>query len=509
MSSPKLCSLAGKVAQTSAVHHVKFQIDLGTPAGRTSKRDADQPLRVLVVGNFSGNAPTESAAPFTARRLDLDGFDAVMAASSPRLDLAISGLGESRVRLGFSSLDDFHPDAIFRECAIFAALREKRSLLANPATFAATAAGMLESGKAARPLSSSEGEMFARLLGTSGRPAAVAPATQSGVIQGLINRVVAPHIVADIAPEQGRYIASVDAAIAALMRSILHAPEFQALESAWRGARALLDETEGGEEVELWVADAGIDALSADLARSTDDPTQSATYELFVARNERAADAQAWSIVIGNYLFGPGERDLQVLSALGSSSRRAGAILIAGADSSLAGCESFAQPAPAPRDASKAGADRWRALRAQPFASSVALAAPRTLARLPYGKAFDAIDSFAFEELDDAAAHESFLWGNSAFALGRLLIQGFVARGWDMEPGDELELAELPAVVRGRGDDRALQACAEAYLGERGGEHLLDLGLVPVLSHERRAAVRLMRVQSIAEPAASLASAWT
>ena len=130
------------------------------------------------------------------------------------------------------------------------------------------------------------------------------------------------------------------------------------------------------------------------------------------------------------------------------------------------------------------------------------------LARLPYCQAFDAIDSFAFEELDDAAAHESFLWGNAAFALGRLLIPGFVARGWDMEPGDELELAERPAVVRGHGDDRALQACAEAWIGERGGEILLGLGLEPVLSHEKRAAVRMMRIQSNAEPAAPLAAAW-
>jgi type VI secretion system ImpB/VipA family protein len=240
---------------------VKFQIDLGTPAGRTAERDAAQPLRVLIIGNFRGSASTDSAVPFTARRLDLDVFDEVMVASSPRLELAISGLGESRVRLAFSSLDDFHPDAIFRECAIFAALREKRALLANPATFAATAADMLESGKAARPLSSSEGEMFERLLGTSGRPAT--PPTQSGVIQGLINRVVAPHIVADIAPEESRYIASVDAAIAALMKAILHAPPFQALEAAWRGARALLDETEGGDEVELWLADAAIETLSS------------------------------------------------------------------------------------------------------------------------------------------------------------------------------------------------------------------------------------------------------
>jgi hypothetical protein len=68
-----------------------------------------------------------------------------------------------------------------------------------------------------------------------------------------------------------------------------------------------------------------------------------------------------------------------------------------------------------------------------------------------------------------------------------------------MQPGDEPELADLPALVRGSGDERRLQACAEVYLGERGGEKLLALGLVPLLSHEKRSAVRVMRMQSIAD----------
>jgi len=490
---------------------VRFDLDLGTPSRGSARRDAEDPLRLLVIGNFSGNMERKPGTQFPARRLDIDNFDAVMKAVNPALELSLPGLGDSRVRLAFASLDDFHPDAIFRECGIFSALREKRALLANPATFSSTAADMLESGKPDRPLSSSEGEMFERLLGSRGAAAAApqAPATsQSAAIQRLINRVVSPHIVADVAPEQGRYIASVDAAVSALMRDILHAPAFQALESAWRGARSLLDETEGGEETGIWLADASTQELAADIDRAGDDPAKSALFELLVAHAERAADAQPWSIVIGNYLFGLADEDLRLLSMLGSLCRRAGAFLVSGGDPTIAGCKSLAtSPEPASWEISAQDAEKWRVLRAQPHASSIALALPRVLARLPYGKAFDAIDSFAFEELT-GPEHEALLWGNSAFVLGRLLIRGFIARGWDMEPGDELELGELPALVRGSGDDRKLQASAEVYLGDRGGQKLLSLGLVPVLSYEQRAAVRLMRVQSIAEPAAALSAAW-
>jgi len=479
---------------------VKFDIDLGTPPGGSSKRAAERPLKVLVMADFAG-------APFALRRLDLDHFDAVMQAMQPALEIQVASLGESQLRLEFSSLEDFHPDALFR-CGIFQALRGKRARLADPATFRQAAADLLDVGREAAPLAAVEGDMFERLLGSRGGESAAraAPAAHGSAIQKLISSVVAPHIVPDLSPEQNRYIASVDAGIAALMREILHAPAFQSLEAAWRGARALLDETEGSEEVQVWLLNAGRQSLTDEIARHAGDPTRSAIFDALVGRAERAPDTDPWSIVIADYLFGPAEDDLGLLATLGASCRRAGAMLVAGARPRLAGCDSFTSD---PGSWTPGGSDAWRALRGQPFAGSVALVAPRTLVRLPYGKSTDAIDAFAFEELADADSHESLLWGNSAFVLGRLLVRGFMANGWDTEPGEELELADLPAFVRGSGDERRLQACAETYMGERGGEKLLALGLVPLLSHERRAAVRAMRVQSIAEPAASLAAAWT
>lgn len=487
---------------------MRFDFNLGTPPRQSSRRDDEKPLRVLVMGNFAGSAGDKNATAITPGRLDLDNFDAVMKSVNPRLELTLPGLGESRVRLEFASLDDFHPDAIFRACGIFGALRDKRALLADPATFSSAAADMLGSGKAERSLSSTEGEMFERLLGSRGSQVAPQGTQSNAVIQQLISRVVAPHIVPDIANEQARYIASVDAAISALMRDILHAPQFQALESAWRGIRGLLDDTDGSDEVQLWLADVSSAEIAADIGRAADDPAKSALFELLVARAERAADGVPWSIVVGDYLFAPG--DLRALSLLGALCQRAGALMVAGADSRLAGCPSFGtNPEPAGWEPDTTANGEWHALRTLPFASSIALALPRVLTRLPYGKQFESIDSFNFEELTGSDSHEALLWGNAAFVLGRLLIRGFLSNGWDMEPGDELELDDLPALVRGRGDDRKLQACAEIYMGERGYQKLLSLGLVPVLSFEQRAAVRLARVQSIADPPASLTARWT
>lgn len=263
----------------------------------------------------------------------------------------------------------------------------------------------------------------------------------------------------------------------------------------------MLDDTEGSDEAEIWLLDASVARLDADIAKNVDDPAKSALFDVIVGRAERSPDASPWSIVIGDYLFGPDDRELRLLATLGAACRRAGAIFVGGASSRLAGRESFATAAAS----SSAVPEVWREMRAQPFASYVALVAPRTLARLPYGRSTDGIDAFAYEELAGTESHEALLWGNSAFVLGRLLLRGFMANGWNAQPGDELELSDLPALVRGVGDDRALQACAESYLSENVAEGLLSLGLVPLQSHEKRPAVRAMRVQSIAEPAAVLA----
>jgi predicted component of type VI protein secretion system len=67
------------------------------------------------------------------------------------------------------------------------------------------------------------------------------------------------------------------------------------------------------------------------------------------------------------------------------------------------------------------------------------------------------------------------------------------------------EIDDLPAHVRDRDGERQLQACAEYVLPVRVAEEMLQRGMMPVLSYGNRNAVRVLRVQSIAEPLSSLA----
>ena len=101
--------------------------------------------------------------------------------------------------------------------------------------------------------------------------------------------------------------------------------------------------------------------------------------------------------------------------------------------------------------------------------------------------------------------HEEFLWGHGSLAVALLIGRAYTARGWAFEPGDEREIGGLPAYTCLHDGEPELQACAEHYLGEQGGNALLAAGLMPVLSHRHANAVTVMRFQSVAEPPCALA----
>ena len=448
---------------------LEFKLDLGRSerpaAGAGGGRG---PLRLLVLGDFSGR-PAAERKPLASRpthRVDIDNLDAVIARLAPRLVLQA---GE----LDFTQLDDFHPDALYARLELFKALREAR----------------------AKPPSSG-GDLLGSLLGKPAAPAAsAAPATPAAGIDAFIHRIVAPHIVADTSAQTKPYLAAVDAAIAEQMRRLLHDPAFQSLESAWRGMHWLISSLELDETLQLHLFDVGRDELLADVVAAQGQLAQTGLYAALADRWRNVPGGESWTLLAGLYRFGASDTDVGLLAALGLIASQAGGPFVAAGDPTLASAD-----APA-----LAG---WNALRASEAAPWLGLAAPRVLLRLPYGKGSDPIAAFAFEEFGGAPVHEDFLWGAGSLAVALLIGRAFTSRGWGFEPGDEREIGDLPAFTFLQDGEKELQACAEQYLGEQGGNALLAAGLMPVLSHRHANAVTVMRLQSIAAPAAPLSGAW-
>jgi type VI secretion system protein ImpC len=425
----------------------------------------------------------------------------------------------------FKQIDDFHPDHLYQTLAVFDGLRQIRVRLCDPATCEQAVAEVrqasIESPRANASVAPGGAEESAaretdaatlqRLLGHAPRAAPAPPAPRGVDTAALIKGIVSPYIVPEAAPFQEQHLAWIDAAISERMRAVLHHPAFQALESVWRGVHWLVSNLELGEQLELHLLDATKEELQQDIESARGDLGRSRLYSLLVESGGGTLGVEPWSLLVGNYTFGIGSEDMALLASLGAIASQTGGPFLAAADPSLLGCRSLVA-APDPRDwvvDDEQAEERWRALRSSSIAPWLGLALPRVLLRLPYGKSTDRVEQFDFEELTPARDHETYLWGSPAIACALLVGRAFLARDWAMEPGDELEIGDLPAYSFEKDGERQLQACAEVCFTERVAEAILGRGLMPFLSYKNRNAIRLLRFQSVADPARGLAGPWS
>jgi type VI secretion system protein ImpC len=490
----------------------KVEIETGERSQPVERLDSETPFRIAILGDFSGR---ENRALLDAKLqgrkpvlVDRDNFENVMARLAPELHLPLGGPGGPRIPVRFRELDDFHPDHLYESLKIFQTLRDTRDRLNDRSTFDAAAAEVRSwSGVARNPAPASgpdisrlsARELFEQTLSvTEARTSSARPARTLDDFQAVLRDIVAPYVEPKPDPQRPELVAQVDHAISGQMRALLHHPDFQALEAAWRGLFFLVRRLPTDVNLKIFLLDIAKPELAADLV---------ATFELLV---EQVPGAEPWSVLVGNYTFDQSADDAQLLARMAAVARHAGAPFLAAASTRLLGCDTLdATPASRQWRLDKDTLESWAAVRRLPQAGWLGLALPRFLMRLPYGKQTIPAETFAFEELSAAPNHEHYLWANPAFACACLLAEAFSESGWDMRPGEISEISGLPAHVYRADGESHLKPCAEALLSEDAAEAILDRGLMPLVSVKGTDAIRLVRFQSIAMPAAPLAGRWS
>ena len=436
--------------------------------------DDRAPYRILVLGDFGG-AGAETSRSAKPVRVDLDNIETIFAKFPARIELQV---GNERFVFEPRSLSDLHPDGLF-QLRCFAPLRELRSRLANPKNFEAALAdlGSLTgdapplretSGPSAAP-KETENEMFERLLGRPRSAAASQPATPS--VQALLREAVAPHIVSTNVTDQESAISVLDRQLGTRVNTILHTPDFQTLEAAWRGLDFTVRRMELDESLQLFVLDVSRDRMCDPMGRHV------------VAESLASKEGDSWSLLVGNFSFGTSTDDSETLAWIASVAEQQRAPFIAAADTvliDLLGKNELHWPA------------QWTALRESSSAQFISLLTPQFMLRLPYGEKSDPIESFKFEEMPAPPIAAHYLWGNPALLAACVFARSLVQSETDAAS----ELSSLPLHAYRENSEAKMTPCTERWLNDGEVEGLQAQGISVVRTLRGADAVRLS-LQSI------------
>lgn len=492
--------------------------------------DPDTPFRILILGDWSGrsnrNLSASSAELFGWRPLlvDRDNLDLLIAKLGAKLHLPLAD-GSLSLTITFNQLADFHPDRIFERLEIFQALRGTRERLQNPKTFNAAAQEVrkwanIKSSESRPQQITSDAPSSDRAASSGGglldqilEAAPSEPRTPvsrgkpvSPEISAFVREAVKPYLISVDEMEEEQLLAAVDSAVGAEMAAILHNRDFQALESAWRALDFLVSRLETGSEMKVYLLDISEEEFERDLG-STEDLESTAAFKLMVQDTVGTSGGLPWAVIAANYVFDPESQSIRNLERISHIAKSARAPFIAAANSQLLQGDSFPEVAELQTPNPEAS-DAWDSLVRSSDACYLGLALPRFLLRLPYGSATEPAERFNFEEMpeDIKARHESYLWGNPAFAVVYLLGKAFSESGWNFRPGDLQEIEGLPLHVSSCEGETEIKPCAEVLMTIRAAEEIINRGLMPLISMKETDTVRVGIFQSVA--GTRLAGRW-
>ena len=283
-------------------------------------------------------------------------------------------------------------------------------------------------------------------------------------------------------------VAELDRIISEQLSAVMHAPEFQQLESSWRGLHYLCQQTSTGTMLKVKVLNAPKKDLVRDF-KSAIDFDQSALFKKVYEEEFGTFGGAPFGALIGDYQIGRQPQDMYFIEQMSHVAAAAHAPFISAASEEMFGVESFTELGK-PRDLAKVFDTveyaKWKSFRDGEDSRYVGLTMPRFLGRLPYNpKDGTTVEGFNFVEEVEASDHGKYLWCNTAYAMGARLTRAFEEYGWcaairGVEGGGLVE--DLPThTFRTDDGEVALKCPTEIAITDRREKELSDLGFIPLV----------------------------
>ncbi len=368
-----------------------------------------------------------------------------------------------------------------------------------------------QKGVAGQAPAVAEADDFAALLKQNFKPRSERAASEvEGAVQTLVTQALADSslVKSDVIDTIEEMIARLDEKLSAQMNEILHAPEFQQLESAWRGLHYVVYNSETDATLKIHVLNVGKMELYRNLrlypgARWDQSPLFKKVYEQEFGQ----LGGEPYGALIADYHFSHAPTDVQLLRDLSKISSAALAPLITGADPNLLGMDSWTELMN-PRDIGKLmdtpDYAAWKGLRDAVDSRYVALCMPRVLARLPYGAKSEPIEEFAFEEDTDGHKGAKYAWMNAAYAMAANINRAYKEYGWTVrirgvQSGGEV--INLPTHTFPTDDGGVDLKCpTEIAITDRREAELSKSGIISIIHRKNTDKAAFIGAQSIYKP---------
>ena len=281
---------------------------------------------------------------------------------------------------------------------------------------------------------------FSSLLKASFKPRNEAAATEvDNAITTLVREALADQSVVkeDVLDTVDEMIARLDEKLSEQMNAIIHAPEFQQIESAWRGLAHLVNNSEPDATLKVRVMNISKSELDRELrsypgAKWDQSPFFKKIYESGLG----TLGGEPFGCLIGDYQFDHSSADVRVLRGVSMVAAAAHAPFFAAAAPTLLGMDSWNE-INNPHDIGSIFETpdyaAWRGLRDSENSRYLALTAPRMMARLPYGQNSLPVEEFNFDEETDGHTGESYSWMNAAYAMGTNIARAHKDYGWTVQ----------------------------------------------------------------------------
>ena len=365
---------------------------------------------------------------------------------------------------------------------------------------------------AAGATETTEGSDFSALLNKEFRPksdqakSAVESAVRTLAEQALANTAL---ISDDALRSIQGIIAEIDKKLTEQINEILHHPDFQQMESAWRGLHYLVNNTETDEMLKIRVMNISKKEMSKTLRKFKGTAwDQSPIFKKVYEEEFGQLGGQPYGTLVADYFFDHSPPDVELLGEMSKIAASAHAPLITGAAPALFQMDSWSELAN-PRDLTKIFQTpeyaAWTSLRESEDSKYVGLAMPRFLGRLPYGAKTDPVEAFAFEEATDGSDHSKYGWVNAAYGMAVNINRSFKEYGWcsqirGVESGGSVQ--NLPSHTFPTDDGGIDQKCpTEIAISDRREAELAKNGMMPLIHRKNTDVAAFIGAQSLHKPA--------